>query len=237
MEKIDFYGTACYNVENLLGLSEYSGISNVLILESDSHPNYYSRANFPPNKHKTNWRLFLLVKKPLNCFQDVVLRKSYKINSMFKTDIEIMPGHIVFENKETQCVRININDVANLKLVIQELKSEGIEFIKDKRVKDFSTRVYFKRYTEFVKIEDGVYRDSVLPGRYFFDIDKLIDWETFNEGVTKIKNNCNFHLFDTFLAFNIANGKASDYFGVYSEHCDEKRFHELKENIQKVFSL
>ena len=237
MNKAAFYGTACINLETTIGKSSYSGLLNLLVLESDTHPNYYSRANFPPNKHKDNWRLFLLLKRPINCFQDLVLRKSYQIMDKLDSKVEIMPGQITFEKKETQCIRINTSEISSLETIIKELESIGIEFVKDKKVKEFTTKVFFKRYTEFVKIQDGVYRDSVLEGRYFFEINKLIDWETFNVGVEKIKNNCNFHLFDSFLAFNISNGKASDFFGIYSEHCDQNRFGELRDNINKVFSL
>ncbi len=236
MKSIDLYGTTCYNFEDKLGKSSYSGISDILILESDPNPNYYSRSNFPPNKHQKSWRLYLLVKKSINCFQDKILRQSYIINEKLKLDIDILPGHIDFEHKEIQCIRINTHDVSVLDSIINELKKTGIEFIKNKKVKDFETTIFFKQYTEFVEMQEGVYRNSKVDGMYFFEIDKLIEWDIFLEGVEKIKNNCNYHLFDSFLSFNIAKGKATDYVGIYSKHCEEERFSELKENIHKVFS-
>ncbi len=237
MKSIDLYGTTCYNFEDKLGKSSYSGISDILILESDPNPNYYSRSNFPPNKHQKSWRLYLLVKKSINCFQDKILRQSYIINEKLGLDIDILPGHIAFEHKEIQCIRINTHDVSVLDSIINELKKTGIEFIKNKKVKDFETTIFFKQYTEFVEMQEGVYRNSKVDGMYFFEIDKLIEWDIFLEGVEKIKNNCNYHLFDSFLSFNIAKGKATDYVGIYSKHCEEERFSELKENIHKVFSL
>ena len=236
MKNIDIYGTTCYNFEDILGKSSYSGLSDILILESDPNPNYYSRSNFPPNKHQKSWRLYLLIKKSINCFQDKILRQSYIINEKLKLESDILPGHIVFENKETQCIRISTSDASALENIIIELKKTGLEFIKDKKVKDFETIIFFKKYTELVEIQEGVYRDSKVEGMYFFEISNLIEWDVFLEGVQRIKNNCNFHLFDAFLSFNIAKGKAVDYIGIYSKHCEEERFSELKQNIQKVFT-
>ena len=236
MKNIDLYGTICYNFEDKLGRSSYSGLSDILILESDPNPNYYSWSNFPPNKHKNSWRLYLLIKKNINCFQDRILRQSYIINEKLNTNIDILPGQIIFENIETQCIRINTNDTSNLESVINDLKNTGVEFVTDKKVKEFETVIFFKKYTELIKMQEGVYRDSKAEGMYFFEIDNLIEWDVFIKGVKKIKNTCNFHLFDAFLSFNIAKGKAVDYIGIYSKHCEEERFPELKENINKVFS-
>jgi len=236
MKDSNIYGTACYNFEDKLGRSSSSGLSNILILESDPNPNYYSWSNFPPNKHQKNWRLYLLVKKSINCFQDRILRQAFIINKKLNLNIDILPGHIIFENKETQCIRINTNDTSTLESIINEIQKTGIEFIKDKKEKDFKTTIFYKKYTEIVEMQEGIYRDSKIEGMYFFEIDKLIEWDVFIEGIKKIKNNCNFHLFDAFLFFNIAKGKAVDYIGIYSKHCEEERFPELKENIKKVFS-
>ncbi|MCK5907375.1 MAG: hypothetical protein KAG37_07280 [Flavobacteriales bacterium] len=236
MKNIDIYGTTCYNFEDKLGRTSFSGLSDILILESDPNPNYYSWSNFPPNKHQKSWRLYLLIKKSINCFQDRILRQSYIINEKLSLDIGIHPGQIVFKNKETQCIRINTDDTSSLEAIINELKKTGIEFIKDSKEKDFETKIFYKKYTELIKMQEGVYRDSKAEGMYFFEIDRLIEWDVFIEGMKKIKNNCNFHLFDAFLSFNIAKGKAVDYIGIYSKHCEEERFTELKENIKNVFS-
>ena len=237
MNKIEFDGIACYNVELTVGKSSLSGTSKVLILESNPEPDYYSRANFPPNKRQSNWRLFLLVKKHIDCFQDIVLRKAYQINEKLSTKIEIMPGQMSFNNKNHQCIRINLTDTEALSTIIDELRTLEIEFLSDKKVDKFKTKVFFKRYTEFVEIEDGVYRDNLISGRYFFKIDSLIELDTFNEGVKKIKHNCDFHLFDSFLTFLFIKGKGQDFIGIYSEHCDEARFSELKKFIKLTFDV
>lgn len=237
MDTIEFDGIACYNVEINLGKSPLSGQSKILILETNSQPDYYSRANFPPNKHQGNWRLFLLVKKHIDCFQDIVLKKAYQINQKLSEKSEIMPGQMSVGSKTQQCIRINLTGTENLEIIIKELQSLGIEFVSDKKMAPFTSKVFFKRYTEFVKMEDGVYHDSKIKGRYFFEINNNIELDTFNEGIKKIKHNCDFHLFDTFLSFIFIKGKGQDFIGIYSEHCDEARFGELKKFIKLTFEV
>jgi len=235
MNEIAFDGVACYNAEIKVARSPLSEETKLLVLETNHEPDYYSRANFPPNKHQGNWRLFLLVKKHYDCFQDVLLKKAYLLNKKSEIKAEIMPGQINYKNKNYQCVRINLKDISILKTIIPELESIGIEFIKDRKVTSYETLVFFKRYTEFIKIEDGVYKDSVIPGRYFFKISNNIEFNVFKEGIIKIKNNCNFHLFDSFQSFMFTKGKGQDFIGIYSEHCDEARFGELNKFIKKTF--
>ncbi len=236
MNEIEFDGIACYNVEIKLGKSPLSSQSKLLILETNSEPDYYSRANFPPNKHQANWRLFLLVKKHIDCFQDIVLKKAYQINQNLRTKTEIMPGQMSIGRKTQQCIRINLTDPNNLETIIKELQSIGIIFVSDKKISPFTSNVFFKRYTEFVKLEEGVYHDSFIKGRYFFEINNIIELDVFNKGIEKIKNNCNFHLFDSFLSFMFIKGKGQDFIGIYSEHCDEARFGELKTFIKEIFN-
>jgi len=229
-------GVACYNVNVKLGRSELSEQTGLLILETNHQPDYYSRANFPPNKHQNNWRLFMLVKQHIDCFQDVVLKKAYQINKELGTKIEIMPGFINYNNKKYQSIRINLNDTSVLETVISKLESIGIVFLSDKKTKEYETTVFFKRYTELIEIQESVFKDSSIPGHFFFPINKNIEFDTFEKGIVKIKNNCNFHLFDSFLSFMfIEGGQGQDFIGIYSEHCDEKRFGELKKFIKQVF--
>ncbi|MBN2668702.1 MAG: hypothetical protein JXR60_05670 [Bacteroidales bacterium] len=233
--KISFDGIACYNVELDLGKSPLSDVYGRLILETNSQPDYYARANFPPNKHQSNWRLFLIVNNHVDCFQDIVLRKSAELRDVFGEKVEIMPGQITINKETNLCIRINTEDTSIIPKVIDELKKVNISFLPNKKRDNVTARVFFKRYTQFVEIEDGVYRDSVIHGRYFFKIDKLNDWEEFQAGIVKIKNSCNFHLFDSFLTFMFHQGKGHDFIGIYSDHCDENRFPELKKFIQMTF--
>jgi len=236
MQEITYNGVACYNAKVKLGRSPLSSKHGLLILETNHQPDYYALANFPPNKHQSNWRLFLLVKKHIDCFQDLILKRAYQIKKELSEDIEIMPGQIEFQRDEYQCVRINLTNTDLLETIIKDLESTNIKFISDKKVNEFETIVFYKRYTELVKIGEDFYKDYKIPGQYYFPIEKNIEFSEFTESVKKIKNNCNFHMFDSFQLFMfIEGGKGQDFIGIFSDHCDEDRFPELKNSIKKFF--
>ena len=236
MQEITYSGVACYNAKVKLGHSPLSSNHKLLILETNHHPDYYALANFPPNKHQSNWRLFLPVKKHIDCFQDLVLKEAYLIKKELSTDVEIMPGQIEFQKKEYQCIRINLTNTDLLKTIINKLTSAGVKFISDKKVNEFETIVFYKRYTELINLDNNIYKDYKIPGQYYFPIEKNIEFNEFIEGINKIKNNCNFHMFDSFQLFMfIEGGKGQDFIGIFSDHCDENRFPELKESIKKFF--
>ncbi len=237
MEEIQYSSVACYNVNVKLGKSEFSNKTSLLILETNHQPDYYSRAHFPPNRRQNSWRLFLIVKKHIDCFQDVVLKKAYQINEKLGTKMEIMPGFMEVNNKKYQSIRVNLANKDLLPTVIEELESIDIQFLSDTKINDYETTVFFKRFTELLKVQEGVYKDKRIPGHFFFPIDSIIEFDEFEKGIERIKNGCDFHMFDSFLSFMFTEGgKGQDFVGIYSEHCDESRFGELRENIQKTFA-
>ena len=238
MEEIKYKGLACYNSTVKLDKSvEFSKKNKLLVLETNSYPDYYSIDHFPPNSHQNDWRLFLLVENHINCFQDMVLKEAYKIKSKFSDVIDIKPGHLDFKGETYLCIRLYIKNTDVISSVVSLLQNMGISFVKDTNVENYVSPHYYKRYTELSEITDGVYRDKILPGYYYFSIDHNIEYEDFLIGIEKIKFSCNFHMFDSMLSFMFTDSdKGQDFIGIYSEHCDENRFEEMKKLIKNTFN-
>ncbi len=236
MKTQEIDGLTCFSVELLVARSHLSGNNGYLILESDPTPDYYAKGNFPPNKkHVSDRHLYLPVKKSINCFQDVVYRKAYQLAEKLGSGLSIYPGQMTFQNEEHQCIRLNLNKAGQLPILIEEFTKLGIQFYKDKHVIVYSSFIYYKKYTAFVNIEEGVYQDKNNPQRYFFEIAKQVEFETFKEGIEKIKNNCDYHLFDSFLVFLFYKDSIRDFVGIYSSHCDKSRFGEFEQEMKKQF--
>ncbi|OYT12853.1 MAG: hypothetical protein B6I19_08175 [Bacteroidetes bacterium 4572_114] len=108
-------------------------------------------------------------------------------------------------------------------------------FYPDKKVDAYTSFIFFKKYTSFINIEKGVYQDESNQHRFFFEIPKQIEFNQFKKGMEQIKNNCDYHLFDSFLVFLFYKNKIKDFIGIYSQHCDKSRFGELKQEIKKHF--
>jgi len=229
-------GLTCYLVELFVARSPLSGNRGNLILESDPTPDYYAKGNFPPNKeHVSDRHLYLPVKKNVNCFQDVIYRKACQLTEKMDSVLSIYPGQMTFQNKEHQCIRINISNDSQLSELIEEFTNLGVRFYSDKHVLTYSSLIYYKKYTDVDLMEEGVYVDKNNSNRYFFEISKQINFDEFKKGVEQIKNNCNFHLFDSFMVSLFYKNGVRDFIGIYSMHCDETRFGELKKQIKDIF--
>lgn len=233
--KID--GLTCFTAELEMARSPITDHKKGLILESDPTPSYYAKGNFPPNIHHLGDRhYFLPVKKSINCFQDMIYRKANELADKYGSGFSIYPGQMTFLNEEHQCIRINTNNSNNLFNFIQEFKDLGIRFYSDKHIKNYHCVVYYKKYTAFANIEEGVYQDDNNANRFFFEIPRHLDFHQFNLEMEKIKNNCDFHYFDSFMSSLFFKGKIKEFVGIYSEHCDKSKFGEFKQQIEKHFS-
>ena len=236
MENIEFNGLTCFKEFLKVSRSPLSENMSCLILESDPNPNYYAKGNFPPNKeHVGDRHLYLLVKDHVNCFQDVILRNTNKIKRKFNSKMYIHPGFMSFQNKNISCIRLDATNTDQLAFLINELQNLGIKFLKDQKINDYESFINFKKYIKFEKIEDGIYRDKDNPNRFFFHVNRDIEFNDLVKGMERIKNNCDFHLFDSFLAEIFIDEEMFDFIGIYSKHCDKNRFGELKKEITKQF--
>jgi hypothetical protein len=235
MKEIELSGLTCYSAKSNVARSPISDNLNCLVLESDPTPGYYAKNNFPINKHVHDWHLYLPIKKQLVCFQDVILRNASILSSKFDSDLRIYPGQMTIQNENYACIRVNTKNIDELPLLIDEFKKLGVQFMSNKKITKYESLIYFKKYTELKKIEEGVFHDLNNENRYFFEVPVLINFDEFLVGMERIKNNCNYHLFDSFLSSIFVKNSTQDFIGIYSEHCDKNRFRELVKEIKKVF--
>jgi len=206
-----------------------------MILESNSSPGYYSKANFPINERKQHdHHLYIVVKKAVPCFQDIVLRKSRKIIKDQKLSIHATPGQLNLFNTSYQCIRVRASELDHIYPLIEGLKLEGIEFLKSKKIKPYTSFVQHKKYIKLDKIQEGVYQDIEVPERYFIQIPRPVDFNEFEKLIEEIKYNCKFNHFDASLAYLNQGEQTFDFVALYSDHCEKDRLTEFKIQIDKL---
>jgi hypothetical protein len=236
MDNIVFSGLTCFKVFLKVNRSPLSNKENLLILESDPNPDYYSKKDFPPNKkHLGDRHFYLMVKNQVNCFQDLVLRVRQKIKENSNLKMRIYPGYMSFQNKNVPCIRIDAVNIDDLPLLINEFHDFGIKFVKDHRVHEYESYLHFKKFIRFKEVDKDIYQDNDNQHRYFFKIPKSIEPEDFINGIKNIKFSCDFHSFDSFQAELFVGEDVFDFIGIYSRHCDKQRFTELKQHLKDQF--
>ncbi len=236
MNNQDMAGLTCFSMKIDMASSPLSKSLNCLVLESDPKPGYYSKNNFPENKHVHDWHLFLPVKKQIACFQDIILRNVPLLTKQFNIRLRIAPGQVVVKNKSHACIRVNVENKDILPKLVTEFKKLGIKFLPSKTIESYNSLIYFKKYIEFEELDKGIYQDKENPNQFFFKIPKPIEFDTFLAGMESIKFSCNFHLFDSSLVSLFVKDDVWDFVGIYSEHCDKNRFKELQHHLEQTFS-
>jgi len=235
MNTIAFEGLTCLSFKTKVYYSNLSKDFGIMILEASANPDYYAKNAFPPQNESNKKHLFLPVKKDVSCFQDTVIRAAVNLKKNSSKDQHIFPGQIEIGNKVHQCVHMQIDDLTLFPELLKNLNQHQIKFMANSNVDAYESSMYFKKHIRFKEMLKDVYVDVDNSHRYFFKIDKHIEFDIFCGGIDKIKHNCNYHLFDSFLAHLFKNDEVMDFIGVYSKHCDESRFEELKSNINEVF--
>ncbi len=161
------------------------------------------------------------------------MRMAHQLRERTGTMLHISPGQITLWNKTWSCIRIRTDDVAVLPEYIKGFRSLGIRFLRDRHVEPYHAFVQYKRYTEFVIMEPGIYRDSENPHLYFVTLPANLEYPRFEELIKEVKNNCDFHMFDASLIYLNCGTRFIDMVGVYSEHCEEERLGEMKRFLEE----
>ncbi len=234
MKKIDFSNMVCFSTE--LPMASYPGGAQykVMILESDPRPGYYAEGGFPDRlKYVHNHHLFLIIKNPVSCMQDKIIRHVGRIKKEKKLSLHAWPGQLTLFNNTYPCIRIRITEVDHLDVFIKELQNVGIEFMHRKSVNPYSSFIQYKKRVDFVKIGEGIYEDADELNRYFVSISKDIEYSDFLRIMKDTRNNCDFNMFDASLVYYHEKDCTHDMISLYSEHCNEKRLPEMKEFLEK----
>jgi len=236
MENIAYRGTACITRKYMLTRLNFDDDFKYLILNSGNAQGYYSRGNFLHDQKKSkDFHLFLVVKKNVFCFQDIIYRENLKISRDFKCNLHMNPAHIKYENKPAAAIRIRPIDIEHIDAIIESLSEQGIEFVKNKKVDPFETVTFYKKYIEFKELQEGVYQDNSVNARYFIKIPGLVSYDEFVKIMNSIKHTTKFKMFDHFLTQLYYNNKIIDFAGIYSKNCQLDKFEEFKQELIKGY--
>jgi hypothetical protein len=237
MKKPSFSGYACFSQKLKVALFTGTDLNNMVVLESNPDQGYFFGGSLPEEmKNANDHHLYLVVRKTIPCFQDRIIRHAHYIKNVLKLNFHISPGQMTFENETHSCIRVRINELGLLKDFIDDLEEMGIEFYYGRRyrhLQPYESLVQFKKYVDFEKIFDGVYRDMEDMKTHYVEIPSDIDFNLFETMTEDIKNNCELNMFNTALVYFHLKDKVMDMIALYSRECNEERLPVLAEFLDK----
>lgn len=234
MEKLEFYGYT--GITRLYRLSRFNFDENFkyLILTTGSQKGYYTRGDFTlEDKKSYDYHLFLVVKKTAPCFQDIITRESIKLLQKCECDFYLNPGTLLYENLPTPVIRLSPKGLKYLDEIVEALKENNIELVKDKKKEPFESVTYFKKYKELQELNENIYKDNNVKSLYYVRIPCNMPFEKFDKMMKSVQHTIKFNMFDYFHVQLFKKDRILAFAGIYSNNWELDRFEEFRDEIRK----
>jgi len=230
-------GFACFSLKVEVAAFPSTHKHELLILESNPEPGYFSKGDFPQNlARNSDHHLYLLLKKPVSCFQEIIMKHACYVKNKLHLRLHVAPGQMTFQNEVYPCVRIRTTEMDQLSAFLNDLKKLNIKFLHHKRfqnIKPYESLIQFKKYIEFKPTDEGIYADVNDKNRHFVELPENIDFDEFETLIGNVKNNCDFNMFNASLVYLLQKERILNMVAIYSKHCDESRLPEFRDYIKK----
>ncbi len=236
MEYPALSGFACFSQKLEVAPYTEKDFRHILILESDPSQGYFFGGALPEKAARGDHHLYLIVRQPIPCFQDKVIRYAHEITQRLGRSLHISPGQMTFENQTHSCIRVRMNEWQALDEFIDDMEILGIEFYCKRRfktIKPYKSLVQFKKYIALEKLQEKVFRSLYDKHVHFVEITTDINYDVFENMVEDIKNNCSLNMFNTSLVYLHQLDKTLNFAAIYSQECNEERLPLLSEFLEK----
>jgi hypothetical protein len=127
-------------------------------------------------------------------------------------------------------------EISSIKPFLDDLKKLNIKFVGHTNMQPIKSIVHFKKHIEIKPISQGIFSDIFDKNRHFVEIPQHIELnelEEFEKIIEKIKNNCQFNMFNAALVSIARRDRVINMIAIYSKHCDESKLPEFKYYLEK----
>ena len=189
-----------------------------LVLEvKQPYPGYYCSDDLPNSKKSIPSYLFFII-KPFKSFSDSkIIRITQKIKKTFNYEFDACSGMVSLFNINNSSIRIKSNDYKMIPQLIEAYKKNGVEFVKNKKVEQYSSMITINKFFSLIYLKDGVYRSIGEPEFRYTKLPHEIEWDLFYKATKNIKHNYDFKNYDFALAAILGKSGYIDFVRVYSE--------------------
>ncbi|GAP43591.1 hypothetical protein TBC1_111747 [Lentimicrobium saccharophilum] len=171
---------------------------NELILEDlDPYPGFYDHYHIPVNEEEQKPRSVFAVMKTKGLDEmDDFIRTTVQIKKTSGLKFDAVMGWLEYQNSTTGCIRINMQDYADLPLIIEQYSKSGIDFLANRVVKPYISLITVRKYMILEEIAPRIYHDTEMTDTYYIMVDKYLPWPKFEEISISIRNNWDHKVYD-----------------------------------------
>lgn len=152
---------------------------------------------------------------------ETVIRATMAVKKEFPEAFDALPGQITVFNALTPCIRIkDLKSYHQIGELVDLYRKHGIDFMKDRKVEEFSGLIKIRKYFELEKVEEGLYKDLVTPQMAYFIIPTILSWDIFESITHNLKVNPEYNNFDAALSVFFTPQGVIDGVRIYNEEID-----------------
>jgi len=152
---------------------------------------------------------------------EAIIRATMAVKKEYKETFDAVPGQITVFNALTPCIRIkDLKSYQQISELINQYRKHGIDFMKDRKVEEFSGLIKIRKYFELEQVEDGFYKDLLTPQMIYFTIPTVLSWNVFESITHNLKVNPEHNNFDAALGVFFTPHGVIDSVRIYNEEID-----------------
>ena len=201
--------------------------NGILALETlYPYPGYYHKT-IPDKKAMNPRSLFLITKEAYP--DERIIRAHHAVKKTFRKKFDAAPGEITLFNEPAPCIRVKmLDDYHELPALIGRFEDQGIKFMKYRKVNPYKGIMKIKKFFSLVKLQPGIFKDSLDPNMAYFQITVDLSWDKFEEIVLAVKRNIEDNKFDAALGAIFLKNCLVDMIRIYDEEMETEKLVALR---------
>lgn len=224
-------------VETLATL-EMNHVFEELILEDTApYPGYYDHYSLPADEadRKPHY-LFLIVRNFGIGDEDRFIRMTNAIKRRLKPlGFDACLGQVALYNARETCIRLSVSDYSDVPVLISHYRQQGLETLKHREVKPYSSYIKIKKYFELEKLDNDLFRDLDQPDSYYIRVADAIPWPDFEQITLSIRHSSDYKHFDAAMGALYWKDEMMELVRIYDPHFDMEKLQYLRQKYQQEY--
>lgn len=220
--------------ESLASHKTNLNFSELVLEDMAPFPGYYDHYNVPQHtRDLIPNSVFAVIKSFDGKVEDDFIRLTHKIKlANPNLSFDAVFGDITLLNMPANIIRINLDNLTLLPEIIHHYQDGGIVFMKDKKVKKYSTIIRVRKFLEMKKVDDAIYHCFDDPHMYYMFSPGPVEWDRFEKIAKSIRNNYDYKHFDAAMGSMYIKCGLKDFVRIYSEDIDLEKLRYLRDKFQ-----